>query len=199
MNGGSQRKGVGTNLVKVRGCDLNGQPFERSHETCAFQYRSSSLQSDGLIVLDADFEFVDADPVAMRREMVAILSDRRRKFPKNLPNCGSVFLSNPAMYSIVGPPGAAIERVGLKGQQQGGAQISPVHANFIVNLGAASCRDVLDLVHLARSRVHESTGFWMDCEVRHVTRDGTIRPAHEPAADSTVCMTAYKAPPYGIA
>lgn len=188
MNGGSQRKGIGANVVTVRGCDWNGLPFERSHEDCVFRYRSSSLQSDGLIVLEGDFQFVDGDPVTMRREMLAILSHRRRKFPKNLPNCGSVFLSNPAMYSIVGPPGAAIERVGLKGQQKGGAQISPMHANFIVNLGTASSRDVLDLVHLARSRVHESTGFWMDCEVRHVAPNGTIRPAHEAAADSTFCL-----------
>jgi UDP-N-acetylmuramate dehydrogenase len=184
MNGGSQRKGVGGNITTVSGCDWNGEPFERSHEECAFQYRSSSLQSESLIVLDVDFEFAEAEPSAMRREMLSILADRRRKFPKNLPNCGSVFLSNPTMYSVIGPPGAAIERVGLKGCRRGGAQISALHANFIVNLGGASSRDVLNLIHLARSNVYDSTGFWMDCEIRHVAPDGEIRQAHEPAAEA---------------
>ncbi len=184
MNGGSQRKGIGTNIVSVRGCDLRGNPFERSQAQCAFHYRGSSLQTDGLIVLEADLSFTKADPGAIRRDMIATLSERRRKFPKNLPNCGSVFLSDPAMYSIVGPPGAAIERAGLKGTRLGGAEISPIHANFIVNLGQATSNDVLGLVHLARTRVHDETGFWMDCEVRHVAPDGSIRPAHEAAAEA---------------
>jgi UDP-N-acetylmuramate dehydrogenase len=184
MNGGSQRKGIGTNIVSVRGCDLRGIPFERSQARCAFHYRGSSLQTDRLIVLEANLSFTKADPRAIRREMIAILSDRRRKFPKNLPNCGSVFLSNPDMYSIVGPPGAAIERAGLKGTRLGGAEISSLHANFIVNLGQAASSDVLGLVHLARTRVHDETGFWMDCEVRHVAPNGSIRPAHEAAAEA---------------
>ncbi|WP_084570782.1 UDP-N-acetylmuramate dehydrogenase [Methylosinus sp. PW1] len=186
MNGGSQRKGVGSNIVAVRGCDRSGRAFERSHAECGFHYRGSSLQSDDLVVLEADFAFVERDPASMRREMIAILADRQRKFPKNLPNCGSVFLSDPLMYRTVGPPGAAIERVGLKGTRLGGAEISTLHANFIVNVAGASSRDVLGLIHLARTRVHDATGFWMDCEVRHVAPDGRLRPAHEAAAETAV-------------
>ncbi len=178
MNGGSQRKGIGSSIVTVRGCDQSGRLFERSQQECRFRYRGSTLQDDHLVVLETDFSFAEADPAALRREMIAIMADRRRKFPKNLPNCGSVFLSDPAMYSKIGPPGAAIERVGLKGRRAGGAQISPVHANFIVNLERAMSRDVLELVHLARHSVFAATGFWMDCEVRHVAPDGTTRPAH---------------------
>lgn len=178
MNGGSQRKGVGSNVVAVRGCDRQGRPFERSAEACAFSYRHSSLQDDDGVVLEVDFALSARDPGAMRREMVAILADRRRKFPKSLPNCGSVFLSNPSMYDVVGPPGAAIERVGLKGTRHGGAEISARHANFIVNLGGATSADVLELIRLARTRVHEATGFWMDCEVRHVAPNGVVVPAH---------------------
>ena len=82
------------------------------------------------------------------------------------------------MYSKIGPPGHAIEQAGLKGHIEGGAQISPAHANFIVNLGSASSTDVLRLIHRARTRVQERTGYWMDCEVRHVSRDGSVVPAH---------------------
>ncbi len=183
MNGGSRRLGVGLNLTKVRGCDPLGAPFERDHDACQFRYRGSTLQDDGLIVLDADFEFQPVERSPLRQDMISIMVERRGKFPKKLPNCGSVFLSDPAMYKIVGPPGAAIENVGLKGRAFGQAQFSPLHANFIVNNGGATSREILSLVHLARETVHSRTGFWMDCEVRHIAPDGRVRPAHEAAAE----------------
>jgi UDP-N-acetylmuramate dehydrogenase len=183
MNGGSRRQGVGDDLVRVRGCDARGVPFERDRAACAFRYRGSTLQDDGLIILEADFHLKRVDPAALRCEMIGIMVERRRKFPKAQPNCGSVFLSDPAMYEVVGPPGAAIERVGLKGRQMGQAQISPLHANFIVNLGTARSDDILGLIHLARTTVHDSTGFWMDAEVRHIAPDGRVRQAHVAAAE----------------
>lgn len=181
MNGGSRRLGVGRQVRLVRGCDASGRPFERTQEDCKFRYRGSTLQDDGLIVLDVELQFEPDSPQRLRREMIDIMADRRRKFPKALPNCGSVFLSNPAMYDVVGPPGAAIERVGLKGRRLGGAEISPMHANFIVNLGDARATDILGLIHMARATVHQETGYWMDAEVRHIAPDGTVRPAHEAA------------------
>ncbi len=182
MNGGSRRQGVGSHIRMVRGCDQAGVPFERSGEDCKFRYRGSTLQDDRLVVLEAEFALTPVDMSALRHEMIGILADRRRKFPKSLPNCGSVFLSDPAMYKIVGPPGAAIEAVGLKGRRLGDAQISPLHANFIVNLGQARSADILGLIHLIRTTVHEKTGFWMDAEVRHVAPDGRVTAAHEAAA-----------------
>lgn len=183
MNGGSQRKGIGEHIVSVRCMGFDGQLVELSKADCAFSYRHSTLQTRELIVLDANFAFAKADAGAVRHEMIGIMASRRKKFPKNLPNCGSVFLSNPAMYDVVGAPGFAIEQTGLKGKSRGNAQISPLHANFIVNLGMASSDDVLWLIHQMRSRVFAATGFEMDCEVRHVAPDGTMRMAHEPAAE----------------
>jgi UDP-N-acetylmuramate dehydrogenase len=87
------------------------------------------------------------------------------------------------MYEFIGPPGRAIEEAGLKGATRGGAQISPRHANFIVNLGGATDDDVLRLIALARGAVRERTGFTMNCEVGYVTLDGALRPAHEVAEE----------------
>lgn len=188
MNGGSRRLGVGANIVRARGCDRDGRPFERDHEACQFRYRGSTLQDDGLIILEADFAFTPTERSPLRKDMISIMVERRGKFPKDLPNCGSVFLSDPAMYNVVGPPGAAIERTGLKGLRLGDAQISPLHANFIVNLGAARSDDILGLIHMIRTRVHERTGFWMDCEVRHIAPDGRVRPAHEAAAERALSI-----------
>jgi UDP-N-acetylmuramate dehydrogenase len=181
MNGGSQRKGIGSNLVSLRCCDMRGELREISAAECRFSYRYSALQDEPLVLLDATLRFDPGDRVALRREMIAIMQERRRKFPKNLPNCGSVFLSNPAMYDRIGAPGYAIEKVGLKGTRRGGAEISPLHANFVVNLGGAASGDVLWLIREARQRVFEATGFLMDCEVRHVAPDGRMRMAHEAA------------------
>ena len=115
--------------------------------------------------------------------MLAIMADRRRKFPQKEPNCGSVFKSNPAMYDDVGPPGAAIERLGFKGRRIGGALCSPHHANFVVNTGAATARDTLALITEIRDAVLAATGYEMEVEARYVSRDGGFHPALLPAPD----------------
>ncbi|WP_337245969.1 UDP-N-acetylmuramate dehydrogenase [Luteimonas sp. gir] len=181
MNGGSQRKGIGLNVVSVRCADSEGRLFELTHSECGFAYRSSTLQGQRTAILEARLEFERGDSAAIRREMLGILRSRRLKFPQKLPNCGSTFLSDPKMYSSVGPPGQALESAGLKGLRRGDAQISPMHANFIVNHGNASSSDVLWLIAHARNLVEQRTGYAMDCEVRHLAPDGALRPAHEPA------------------
>lgn len=178
MNGGSQRRGIGEHLVSARVVTSDGEVAELDHDACRFAYRRSALQDLGAVVVGGRFRYAAADAGELRREMLAILADRNRKFPRKLPNCGSTFLSDPAMYATVGPPGKAIEECGLKGLRRGGAQISPLHANFIVNTGGATSADVLWLIAEIRRRVAARTGHLMDCEVRHVGPDGRLRPAH---------------------
>lgn len=179
MNGGSQRKGIGDRLLSVDVADACGSVRTLTRADCAFAYRRSAMQTMNAAVVAARFRLVPADPADLRREALDILAERRRKFPKALPNCGSVFLSDPAMYARIGPPGQAIEALGLKGLRCGGAEISPLHANFIVNRGGARSADVLALIATMRRAVLVATGYAMDCEVRHVASDGHIRPAHE--------------------
>jgi UDP-N-acetylmuramate dehydrogenase len=181
MNGGSQRKGIGTHVASVLVADPAGDLQRIDSAGLGFSYRRSRLQGDGSVILDAELELEHGEPEELIAEIDEIIASRAAKFPLDLPNGGSVFLSDPAMYEIVGPPGQAIETAGLKGLTEGGAQISPKHANFIVNLGAATDDDVLRLVATARNRVRATTGFTMDCEVRHVGTDGRLRPAHEVA------------------
>ncbi|HSI50559.1 MAG TPA: UDP-N-acetylmuramate dehydrogenase [Ideonella sp.] len=183
MNGGSLRKGIGENLVSVTCLDHDGETRVLSHDECGFAYRTSVLQTRELIVVEAEFEFIPGEAREIRREMIKIMAARRKKFPLRLPNCGSVFLSNPAMYDTVGPPGKAIEEAGLRGTRIGDAQIAPEHGNFIVNLGAARSADVLALIGLVRKAVYERTRFWLDCEVRHVSGAGVLKPAHEALPD----------------
>ncbi|WP_239807438.1 UDP-N-acetylmuramate dehydrogenase [Croceicoccus hydrothermalis] len=179
MNGGSQRKGIGENVVSVTGIDMQGERIVLTREECNFSYRSSVLQELKLVVVEAEFQFERTDAMESRHEMIGIMASRRKKFPLRLPNCGSVFLSDPAMYEIVGPPGKVIEDAGLRGTRIGDAQIAENHGNFIVNLGAASSKDVLSLIHMIRNTVHDRTEFWLRCEVRYLSPEsGDIIPAH---------------------
>lgn len=179
MNGGSQRKGIGEQLVSVTIVDKEGEIKTYNKEECRFAYRSSYLQEINCIVVEACFKYEHGDKEALHAEGLSILVERRKKFPRKYPNCGSVFLSNPAMYPIVGPPGKAIEDVGLKGVRKGNAQISPLHGNFIINLGDASSNDVLYLINQCRKTVERETSFVMDTEVRFLPEDAFLRPAHE--------------------
>lgn len=175
MNGGSQRRGIGDNIVSVISVDARGDLVARKTSDCGFAYRRSIFQDNDEIVVQATLHFPEHDnPPAIRTRMLAILRERRRKFPQKLPNCGSVFVSDPAMYAEYGPPGAIIERLGMKGLTVGGAQISPMHANFIVNTGSATARDVLQLVAHVRDTVRERTGYAMRAEGKFVRSDGRI-------------------------
>ncbi|KRA26138.1 hypothetical protein ASD65_15680 [Microbacterium sp. Root61] len=178
MNGGSQRKGIGLSVARVTCLDRSGNVLEFTQSECQFGYRSSTLQRPDLIVAAVELQLEPRDSIEVHAEMDEVVESRRARFPEDLPNCGSTFLSDPSMYEIIGAPGKAIESVGLKGYSYGGAQVSPQHANFVVNTGGATSDDVLAVIHHIRETVHRSTGFAMDCEVRYVSPDGDVVPAH---------------------
>lgn len=181
MNGGTQRKGVGDHVASVRVVDGVGMQHTLTRDRLDFKYRASSFQDRDVAIVSVVLELENADSAALLAEVDACILERASKFPLDLPNCGSTFLSDPAMYQTVGPPGRAIEQAGLKGRVIGRAQISERHANFIVNLGGASDIDVLSLILLIRQEVMAQTGFLMDCEVRHLSLEGILRPAHDAA------------------
>ena len=177
MNGGSRRQGIGDNVRRVWVVDREGNPGMLSREECQFGYRSSALQGSGALVVRVELEGLPGDARQIRHEMLADLRERRGKFPRKEPNCGSVFLSTAAMHASVGPPGKIIEEAGLKGTVVGAAEVSRRHANFIVNKGGATSRDVLALIAHIRRVVLERIGFELHCEVRYVDSRGGVYPA----------------------
>jgi len=179
MNGGSLRQAIGENVRRVWLVDRDGKEQVLAAADCDFSYRHSALQGREVVIVGAELWLERGEPGEIRRNMLEILRERRSKFPLRQPNCGSVFLSNPDHYHIIGPPGKVIEEAGLKGFRIGDAQVSPMHANFIVNLGNATAADVLALIKHIRKTVHDRTGQWLGCEVRHVDEQGRLRPASE--------------------
>ena len=183
MNGGTKRKGIGDSVIEVTSVDRKGTVRVRPRAACGFAYRRSIFQTNGEIVVDVTLRFTHApERGAVRREMIEILQSRRRRFPQKWPNCGSTFVSDPAMYADYGPPGAVIERMGLKGMTRGDAEISEQHANFILNRGRATAADVLFLIRHIGDTVFDRTGYRMRAEAIYVDPAGRLWPAHEAAA-----------------
>lgn len=138
------------------------QKNEESVETLEMAYRSSRLKHDRAIVISAEYILEGRDePQAIQHHLDRILAERKGKFPWNYPNAGSVF-KRPDGYP---PVGLLIEKAGLKGRQVGNAQISPIHANFIVNLGWAKSADVKNLISLAQEEVFKVHGAILEREV----------------------------------
>ncbi|MBL8919675.1 MAG: UDP-N-acetylmuramate dehydrogenase [Myxococcaceae bacterium] len=126
------------------------------------RYRHTEVPP-GAVITRAKFRLPTGDVEASQAAMDADLGYRKRTQPLSQPNFGSVF-TNPPGHAA----GALIERTGLKGHTIGGAQISTLHANWIVNLGAATAFDVTSLMALAQQRVREQLGVELTPEVKRI-------------------------------
>ena len=160
MNAGTSREYLGSRVRSITTL-RPGTGLKRylPHEI-TWGYRETSLPFDE-IVLECELSTVDGDAEAIRARMETALSRRRKTQPLTIPSCGSVF-RNPERESV----GRLIENVGLKGAWCGNAQISDLHANFIVNHGGAKAVEVLSLIHAAHDAVLERYGIDLVPEVR---------------------------------
>jgi len=178
MNGGSLRHSISEAIEWVEYIDEQGQLMSRLPDQCAFAYRRSWFQDHFGIVVRACLSLTPGDRHAIKRNMLATLRQRRANFPLQYPNCGSVFKGSAVMFDRVGPPGKVIETLGLKGTQIGGAVVSQQHANFIINLGTARAGHVLQLITLIRDQVRRQFDLALACEVKYVSEQGEVMPAH---------------------
>jgi UDP-N-acetylmuramate dehydrogenase len=166
MNAGAQGGCTADWLVSVRVLDpaSPGAPFELQSHELDFAYRHSRLQAESWIVLSATFR-LDAghDPARVTARTSANLHSRTSTQPYQQPSCGSVF-RNPEPQKA----GQLIEALGLKGLQIGEAQVSPIHANFIVNTGEASAADIDALMQEVQGRVQARHGITLHPEVKRL-------------------------------
>ena len=125
-----------------------------------FEYRHAELPA-GAVVTRLEVRLRPGDVAASDAAMRADVEKRRATQPYTQPTFGSTFRNPPGDHA-----GRLIEAAGLKGHRIGGAIWSPVHANFVVNVGGATARDVLALLNLACARVRERFGVTLHPEVR---------------------------------
>ena len=126
-------------------------------------YRHSALhENPRWIVLRAGYTLGPGDPTELKDRIKEFRAQRMNGSP-NRPSCGSTFKRPPGDF-----PGRVIEAAGLKGTRVGQIEVSPVHANYLVNLGGGTAEDALALIELVREKVRERLGIELESEVRIV-------------------------------
>lgn len=160
MNAGAEGTEIGPFIRSVTLVTVNGDVEVLKGEEIAFSYRKSIFPSEGGIVVEAEIELEKGDTETIHQTMNSHLARRSSKQPLTVPNSGSIF-KNPPNDSA----GRLIESAGLKGHSVGQAGISLKHANFIVNKGDASAKDVLELIAHIQNVVEEKTGVKLEREI----------------------------------
>lgn len=166
MNAGAFGKATSDLCESVQLMDETGRLAERPGTALGFGYRTSNLQGSKLIVIAAVLQGTYREPQAIQAEMEDLFNRRKETQPLGHPSAGSVFQNPPGISA-----GFLIERAGGKGMRAGDAAISPVHANFIVNLGSATARDVLKLIEQVKIAVREKYAIELKPEVQIIGED----------------------------
>ncbi len=162
MNAGTHLGDLSQALVSAEVLLADGQVQALPNHALGLRYRSSSYPPES-IVLGATLRVEQGDRETIEATMRASNERRQRTQPLWLPNAGSIF-KNPTGTAAA----RLIDELGLKGTQIGGAMISPVHANFLVNVDRAKAVDVEALMQLIQTRVYAAYGIELEPEVRIV-------------------------------
>jgi UDP-N-acetylmuramate dehydrogenase len=163
-------RNIGDLVTRAMLVDPNGYELIASREDLGFDYDTSRLKSTREILVWAEFAAASGRPDDLRRTARASLAFRKRTQPLETPSAGCVFQNpDPARDRVpdgIAPSaGALIDRAGLKGAAEGGARISPAHANFFVNEGHATARDIRALIDRARRDVRDRFGVELRNEI----------------------------------
>ncbi len=163
-NAGAHGRDIAADLQVAEILHADGGVKRWSLTELAFGYRTSALKRErvGHVVLSAEFALTRRDPAECLAKMDEYTAYRKRTQPPGA-SLGSMFKNPPGDYA-----GRLIEAAGLKGLRVGDAQISPVHANFFVNLGEARSSDVLALIHRAHAAVKDQFDIDLALEVELV-------------------------------
>lgn len=182
-NAGTFQRAIGEVVESVRYIDENGEFRERSGSECGFRYRTSVFKEKlrGAVITSAVFALTRGDKEKLQQEMLEAIQWRNEHQPGALMTAGSFFRNaelpegfalpegkHPGQGSNKVPAGWMIDKLGLKGKQIGGAKVSEMHANFIVNDGDATAEDVRRLVAFIKEKVRERFGVELEEEVRYL-------------------------------
>ncbi|MBI2743436.1 MAG: UDP-N-acetylmuramate dehydrogenase [Chlamydiales bacterium] len=161
MNAGASGRETKESLVEVSYVTETGELQRLQKTDLEFGYRSSIFQKKRGAIVAASFQLTPSQDA--REKQLGIVEYRTRTQPYGDPSAGCVF-RNPSG----GAAGALIEQCGLKGKEIGGARVSTLHANFIINAGGAKAQDVLELAKFVKETVHQKTGLDLEMEIRYI-------------------------------
>lgn len=174
MNAGCYGSYVADHFVEATAVTRSGEIVTLTAADLQFAYRQSSLP-DGWVLTSARFVGVPGDPDVLDAKMVAQLRKRDETQPTKDRTAGSTF-RNPAGFSSTGEATdtdelkawKVIDDAGMRGARLGGAQMSPMHSNFLVNTGAATAADLEGLGEEVRKRVFQNSGIELEWEIMRV-------------------------------
>lgn len=162
MNAGGADGTMSDVCETIKILNPEGEVEMLTHPDAKFVYRASNLKKMG-IILAATFRLEPEDPQKVTQQIVDALDKKRRSQPLEAKTAGSVFKNPPHKHAA-----ELIENAGCKGMKVGDATVSRMHANFIINIGQATAKDTLTLMHQVADRVREHSGVELEREVELV-------------------------------
>lgn len=159
MNAGANKQETQDHLLEVSFVNEKGDLEILKKEDLHFSYRTSSFQNRKGAIVSALFQLTENQEA--RKKQLTIIDYRTKTQPYGEKSAGCVF-RNPSE----GSAGALIEKSGLKGFSLGGAEVSEMHANFIINKADAKTNDVLELAYHVQKHVKERSGIELEMEIR---------------------------------
>ncbi len=184
-NAGAFGENISDNIIQVEVIGKEGKKILKKEEI-DFGYRESIFKRENLVILSGTFLFKKGKKEEIKEKSEKFLNYRKENHPLNYPSAGSVF-KNPQIkiedkdllkdykeleeFNEKGviPAGYLIEKCNLKGKSIGGAQVSLKHANFIINKGGASFKDVKELIELIKEEVEKKFGVSLEEEIRYLS------------------------------
>lgn len=163
MNAGAYGGEMRDVLASVRFLDEEGRVRELPADQLALGYRTSVFETRPWCVLSARFSLRAGSKEEIGAAMEDYMGRRKAKQPLELPSAGSTFKRPAGAFA-----GALIDQCGLRGFRMGDAAVSEKHCGFVVNLGQATCQDVLRLTDEVCRIVKEKTGYTLEKEIRVV-------------------------------
>ncbi len=160
MNAGCHGAEFAEIVTEVTLMDPKGKVKQLSRKQISFKYRSSNIEG---IVLEAKLGLGEESPAKLKELQSKLLRWRKAGTPFDQPCCGSTFTNPPGGTKTAG---MLIDECGLKGFTIGGAQVSTLHANYIINKGTATASDVLKVVEHVRKTVAKKTGITLELECK---------------------------------
>lgn len=163
MNAGAYGGEMKDVLTTVQYLTAEGEVKEAAAAELDLRYRHSIFEENGGCILSAQFALTPGEPEVIRAKMDELMAKRLDKQPLDKPSAGSTFKRPVGAFAA-----ALIDQCGLRGYRHGGAAVSEKHCGFVVNLGGATCADVLALCEEVRTIVKEKTGYDLEKEIRVV-------------------------------
>jgi UDP-N-acetylmuramate dehydrogenase len=160
MNAGTKSWEMRDSVEAVVLCDLNGEIIRYEKREIQFNYRSARLPKNG-VVLEVEISLNRGDRDLIKEKYLTNMKRRKESQPLAFPSAGSIF-KNPEGEE---PAGKIIDELGLKGYSIGGAEISKLHGNFIINKGNATAADIIGLIEHIEEAVFKERGVVLEKEV----------------------------------